>query len=553
VTTARKLSGVAGWIKLAIRSFAAGGLFAAAQLGAAQALSMFVWSSVPAPDVWRRQLMWLLFVFAAAVLGGVAGGRRSVRAIRIAIANRRAIAASQRHSGLTLHKSGVRAASRRAVTAAKEKTVDKARGFVAGAALVGAVVFAVLGAAAGFVLVWLPARSTFGPADMRTMALTAGLGIAVGAIVSLLALAAAPIAANACATVVWTWVLGLTSVGLAIATGRPTGTPSLGVLDAPYLIGPHDWWLGPNLMIVFAVVIGFAVAATARWIGANRLGVALSGLAGPGVVAAGYVLVGPTEESMSGYVAALLAATAGLLTTAATAAAHRRAATPPEPAALPSGSAALAGTAIAALPAAPTAPPPAPLAIEARPAVPATGRAGKGRAKGYVVAPEPVMHLACKMAVVTNFFGKVRRAVRDEQFAAVLARMGLIPFPPGRTAVLGLVRRRKPERNAEVEGQGLAELGRNWNLRPRRHCPPEQALVPTEPERRKVRGGVGRARRKHGLEAHHPATQVTIPQRLERRGPPQLHRPLDQHLRGRDIGLARHAVPLPRERAFRPL
>ena len=108
VTTARKLSGVAGWIKLAIRSFAAAGLFAAAQLGAAQALSMFVWSTVPAPEVWRRQLMWLLFIFAAAVLGGVAGGRRSVRAIRIAIANRRAIAASQRHSGLTLHKSGMR-------------------------------------------------------------------------------------------------------------------------------------------------------------------------------------------------------------------------------------------------------------------------------------------------------------------------------------------------------------------------------------------------------------------------------------------------------------
>jgi hypothetical protein len=43
---------------------------------------------------------------------------------------------------------------------------------------------------------------------MRTMALTAGLGIAIGAIVSLLALAAAPIAANACATVVWTWCSG---------------------------------------------------------------------------------------------------------------------------------------------------------------------------------------------------------------------------------------------------------------------------------------------------------------------------------------------------------
>ncbi len=342
-TGPRKLPRVVGWVKLAGRSFVAAGLIAAAQLGAAQALGLLVWSTAPTPDVWRRQLTWLLFIFAAAVLGGVAGGRRSVRAIRQAIANRRADAAAARHSGLVAHKKGMRAARRRAVATAKDKTVDKARRFAAGASRVIATVFAVLGAAAAFTLVWLSARQALEPADLRVMATTAGIGIAVGAVVSLLSLAAAPIAANAAVWLGGVWMFGLASVGISIASDRPTVTPRLGVLDAPNLIGPDEWWLGPNLMVAVAALFGFAVAATARWVGTRRLTIALSGLAGPAIVAAGYLVVGPAGELMSSYVAALLAATVGLLTSAATAAAHRSGepAAPPQPAALTSGAAAV--------------------------------------------------------------------------------------------------------------------------------------------------------------------------------------------------------------------
>src|SRR5258705_2726167 len=129
----RKLPGVAGWVKLAVRSFVVAGLVGAAQLGAAQALALLVWSTVPTPDVWRRQLMWLLFIFAAAVLGGVAGGRRSVRGIRRAIANRRADAAAPRHPGLVAHQSGLGAARPRALAHAPNKTGDTPRRFPAGA------------------------------------------------------------------------------------------------------------------------------------------------------------------------------------------------------------------------------------------------------------------------------------------------------------------------------------------------------------------------------------------------------------------------------------
>jgi hypothetical protein len=322
---------VVGWVKLAGRSFVAASLIAAAQLGAAQALGLLVWSTVPTPDVWRRQLPWLLFIFAAAVLGGVAGGRRSVRTIRQAIANRRAVAAAARHSGLVAHKTGIRAARRRAMAAARDKTVDKARRVAAAASRVSATLFAALGAAAAFTLVWLPTRNVLAAGDLRVLATTAGVGIAVGALISLLSLAAAPIAANAAVWLGGIWIFGLASVGIAVASDRPTVTPRLGVLDAPNFIGPNEWWLGPNLMVALSALFAFAVAATARWVGARRLAIALSGLAGPAIVAAGYLVVGPAGELMSSYVAALLAATVGLLTSAATAAAHRTAEPTPQP------------------------------------------------------------------------------------------------------------------------------------------------------------------------------------------------------------------------------
>ena len=112
------------------------------------------------------------------------------------------------------------------------------------------------------------------------------------------------------------------------------------------MIGPDEWWLGPNLIVAMAAVFGVAVAGTARWLSAHRLAIALSGLAGPSVVAAAYLVVGPAGDLMSSYVAALLAATVGLLTSAATAAAHRgtgdAATTARTPAALTAGASATA-------------------------------------------------------------------------------------------------------------------------------------------------------------------------------------------------------------------
>jgi hypothetical protein len=314
---------VTAWLKIAARSFVVAAVAGAAQLGAAQALGMFVWNALPAPGVWRRELTWLIFIFAASVLVGVAGGRRSVRAVRLAIAARRAQAAAEQHGGLVLHQAGLRASRKRAVASAKYLAVDTARGIAAGASRVGASVCASLGALVPLLLVLLPARATFAPTDLRVISLAAVIGTGVGAVVSVLSLLAAPVAANAGGWLAGGWIFGLASVGIALATGRPAATPRLAQLDAPGFIGTDEWWLGPNLMIGVAAFFGFAVAATARWVGAHRLAVALSGLAGPAIVCAGYLFVGPGGELVSGYVAALLAATAGLLASTATAVVRR--------------------------------------------------------------------------------------------------------------------------------------------------------------------------------------------------------------------------------------
>ena len=278
---------MAGWLNIALRSFAAAAGAGAAQLGTAGALSILTWATVPTPEQWRRQLTWLLFVFATAVLVGVVGSRRAVRAVRLAIA------------------------TRRTDTAGRHRARDAARRVGMAAARVHAVACSALGAYAAFVLVWLPARATLPAGDVRTLALAAGIGVVIGAVAALLAQAASPVATTVATWVGAMWIFGLTSAGVTIATHGPAVTPRLGVLDAPHLIGSGEWWLGPGLMVVYAAFVAVAVAVTARRLGARPFTIALSGLAGPGLVAAIYLTVGPGDGLLSAYLSALIATVVG--------------------------------------------------------------------------------------------------------------------------------------------------------------------------------------------------------------------------------------------------
>ena len=305
---------MAGWLRIALRSYAAAAGTGAAQLGTAGALSILTWSTVPTPEQWRRQLTWLLFIFATAVLVGIAGGRRSIRAVRLAIANRRS------------------------ESTGRHRARDVARRVGMAAARVHGVVFASLGAFTSFVLVWLPARTTLPAADVRTLALASGIGVGIGAVAALLSLATPPVATTVATWVGAVWIFGLTSAGVTIATNGPSVTPRLGVLDAPHLIGAGEWWLGPGLMVVYAAFVTVAVAITARRLGARPFTIALSGLAGPGIVAAIYLTVGPGEGLLSAYVSALLAAVVGTAGALATVHVLRRRETARKPAeATPTG------------------------------------------------------------------------------------------------------------------------------------------------------------------------------------------------------------------------
>jgi len=264
---------VAGaWARLVWHSVGVAVLVAAAQLGVGQALGIVGWdaSFVGSDSGWRALLTWIGFCYAVAVLAGTAVGRRAIR--------------------------------RR----------TRGEGF---AARVIAVIAAVVGAALAVGIAWLPARGARPPVSVHpelVVAMTAAAGIVVGAVLSLVALSAPPVAGAVRATTTWIWLVAIGSAVAGVLTHKPYDAPRLAVLDAPSLV-PSSWWSGPNLMIGVAAVLGLAVAAVARFGGARRIGIGLSGLAGPAIVAAAYLIAGAGGggDQVGPFRASLIAVAAG--------------------------------------------------------------------------------------------------------------------------------------------------------------------------------------------------------------------------------------------------
>ncbi len=145
--------------------------------------------------------------------------------------------------------------------------------------------------------------------------ITASAGILVGAMVALAALSVAPLAGGVSVTVVWVWLVAIASALADISARTQRPAPRLAVVDTPTLVPADQWWTGPGLMIGMAVVGGALVALVARWGGGGRPWIAMSGLAGPLVVAAAYLLAGPGTADpgqRDAYYASLIAVAAGL-------------------------------------------------------------------------------------------------------------------------------------------------------------------------------------------------------------------------------------------------
>lgn len=144
-------------------------------------------------------------------------------------------------------------------------------------------------------------------------------GIIVGLLIAVGALAARAIAANVIASSAWLWLLAVVAViDVVRADGNLATAAQLGTwqfTDATWIKDIVNL-PGALLMLAVALVIGALAAWPAGRRGDNRVGVAVSGAAGPLLVALAYFLAAPAvdeqNQQLSAFVIAPYAVLAGL-------------------------------------------------------------------------------------------------------------------------------------------------------------------------------------------------------------------------------------------------
>lgn len=150
-------------------------------------------------------------------------------------------------------------------------------------------VTAAIGALLTVPLVAVPARTVQRP-ETATPQLIAGefavVGVVVGMVIAILALSARAVAANVFATAGWVWALAIAGV----ATGVATGNDRPAALLAVWRFGDSDTFsfAGAALMLSVALLLGILATWPALRRGDGMVGVAISGVAGPTLVAAAY-------------------------------------------------------------------------------------------------------------------------------------------------------------------------------------------------------------------------------------------------------------------------
>jgi hypothetical protein len=334
---------------------AAAAFFASAQIGVVRGLGILEWGGGQEPTTpeLRQLIAWITFIFAAAVLAGVGVGRRSVKAaltaefVKAELIRAEATAApapakaTAKKVAKAATKGKAKAAGSAAPTPVPAPASLSARlaelvHLSAWARLVAAVA-AGFGAAAASALIWAPLMAS-PPANAIgiRLALTISVAIAVvvGVALALAAMAAPAIYTGTVVGIGWIWLVALTSAGLSIAAGAEPGI-RLGMLDVPQLAAVADWRLGPATMIGMSAWFAIVVATRGRWRAAPTWEVAISGSAGPLLVACAYLAAGPgraeSSAQVEAYITAVLAAAAGGLVST-TIAMVRRTAEVPTPA-----------------------------------------------------------------------------------------------------------------------------------------------------------------------------------------------------------------------------
>jgi len=157
-----------------------------------------------------------------------------------------------------------------------------------------------LGALVTIPLVAVPASQakvvdTFAPHLLA--GIYAASGVVIGLVVSVVALAARAVAINVLVTTAWLWILAIVAVAGWIAAGH-IDHADLGVwkfTNTGPEIGPF-YLPGVLILLGGALLIGGLAAFARAMRGDGRLGVAISGAAGPIIVTAAYVLANPAAD-----------------------------------------------------------------------------------------------------------------------------------------------------------------------------------------------------------------------------------------------------------------
>jgi hypothetical protein len=278
------------WLRALAAALVTAAMLGAGQLGVAYGLGILRWNQTfeaGNENGWSAHLAWTAWIAALAVVGGAVAGVHSLR----------------RHG----HRD-------------------------AAGAWVSLSVAALFGAAVTVPLVALPAREAqvalpLNPALQAGV--IAGVGAAVGLFGALAVLCARPVAGGVLFTTVWVWLLALVSAGAQLGSASLPAGQRLGVLRLPGLGDHATQELILPVTVGMAALVALLIAGYARWLGEHPFAVAASGLAGPALLAAAYVVAGPGiaaghNDQRQPWLAALVSVGAGLAVSVLIAAVRRR-------------------------------------------------------------------------------------------------------------------------------------------------------------------------------------------------------------------------------------
>lgn len=179
-----------------------------------------------------------------------------------------------------------------------------------------------IGALVTVPLVAVPARAVDHATSSSPQTIAGGyavVGVVVGLIAAVGALASRAIAVNVVASVSWLWLLAIVAVIDGVAAGRGLASAQLAVWQftssGPEFRSIHIWQA--LLTLGAALLVGALAALPAARRGDGPVGVAISGAVGPLLVAAAYLLAAPRLDGippreLSAYLIVPYAVIAGL-------------------------------------------------------------------------------------------------------------------------------------------------------------------------------------------------------------------------------------------------